>query len=139
MEIDVKGALEYEPPVEMIKRYWGASPHTGSMAIMSSRAAHVLFKELLKFLVLTKVLQSRAGKRCAPPTALDRMWHHFLVDDTEVYMTYCERHLGSFVHHRSGGNLISWSDLLPIADELGIELNKHIWTFPNTGGGFDCG
>lgn len=87
----------------------------------------VVFLELKKFLVLTAEEQRRSGVRCSPPPTIDVMWHHFILDNTQVYIDYCTKYLGMMVHHRNNEVTPYEDRLMPLADELGVELNDRVW------------
>jgi len=87
----------------------------------------MFFIETFKFLQLTAECQRRTGVRCSPPRLIDEVWHCFLVYDTELYQRFCDEHCGGFVHHKVGDS-VPWLDhLVPIVQELGIELYGEIW------------
>lgn len=57
-----------------------------------------MLTEVLRFLSLI----AASNKVLTPPLILDLAWHEFILF-TKVYGTWCNRHLGRFIHHTPGG------------------------------------
>lgn len=102
--IDQKGAEAFPPPQGLLERF--REQHSE----VCETQAQILFWDLKRFLVVTVNIQDRTnGKRYSPPADMDLMWHHFILDDLEVYIKYCETHLGGIVYHRNTG-VVPWDE-----------------------------
>ncbi len=81
-----EGALDYKHKelVERLKQKLN----------LSEEAAQELFDDTKKYLCLCAV----SDKPIAPPAAIDRGWHEFLMY-TKDYQEFCIKHFGKFIHH----------------------------------------
>lgn len=117
--IDTQSALAFEPSMGLIERFVEQNPDYNQVKAKS------LFAELKQFLVVTATMQGDKGKRYSPSPEIDLMWHHFILDDTEIYFNYCELNLGGMLHHRSSG-VVPWdNEFMTCAQSLGIELTMQ--------------
>lgn len=107
---------------------------------MSKTEAEILFKDVLRFLILS----ARGGKKLLPSKRIDIAWHTFILF-TEDYHNFCYKFFDRFLHHR------------PLSKEMiakvtvGLNLLKIVqaefenipcidnWTRPLAGSGTCCG
>ncbi len=125
---DASGALSFKPRDGMIERY------VRQQGVRPQEALR-LFEELKKFLCIAAAIQQvEASQRQSPPDRIDKMWHHFIFDDTEAYLDYCTTYLGIVVHHRAGEIAPRGPVVEEVVKALGLKLDDPLWTEPDA----DC-
>lgn len=118
--VNVQGALNYQPPAHLLE-HWktGKFPFSGHL--------DATFLDLKKYLIVKAILAERGCTvHYSPYPWFDELWHHFIVDDTEAYTTFCQEYLGRFVHHKIGEAILDSTGVMQeIAREHGFRLYTH--------------
>lgn len=92
---------------------------------ISLDSASRIFEETKKFLVIMAVMNTPIS----PSSALDEMWHHFILH-TRDYAEFCQKYFGRFLHHNptEKPNVQTRSEMLALAREIfGGTVDSSLW------------